>query len=88
MPSISGRIQVQTQPLEQQPKPHHRQDEADAAPQPYLAVALGLLVQMRQGDDLELRQHGMPEERMQGHHQRQPGEALVEEDQAEGQQRA
>jgi len=83
-----GRVKIEAQPLEQQPEPYHREDETDAAPQPDLAVALSLLVQMRQGDDFELRQHRVPEERMQRHHQRQPGKALVEEDQPEGQQGA
>lgn len=48
-------------------------------------------MQVGQGNHLELRQYRMPEERMQGHHQRQPGVAFTEEDQRErrqGRQRA
>ena len=43
---------------------------------------------MGQGDDLELRQHRVPEEGMGGHDQRQPGVALLEEDAGKAQQRA
>ncbi|MNV85443.1 hypothetical protein D3C71_1794060 [compost metagenome] len=43
---------------------------------------------MGEGDDLELRQHRMPEERVQPHDQGQPGIALADEDAGETQQRA
>ncbi len=46
-----------------------------------------MALQVRQGNDFELRQHGMPEEGVQGHDQRQPGITLVEEDQRKRQQR-
>ncbi len=78
------RVDVQAQPFEQAAQPNHREDEADRAPQAHLAIARCLPVQVGQSDDLELRQHRMPEERMQGHHQRQPGVAFAEEDQGEG----
>ncbi|MNQ77491.1 hypothetical protein D3C85_923610 [compost metagenome] len=81
------RVDVQAQPLEQPPQRHHGDDEANRAPQTDLAVARGLALQMRQGDDFELRQHRVPEERMQGHDHRQPGVAFADEDQRERQQR-
>ncbi|MNF95028.1 hypothetical protein D3C84_777650 [compost metagenome] len=80
------RIHIQAQPIEQPPQANHSKDEADRAPQADLAVACGLALQMRQGNDFELRQHRMPEERVQGHDQRQPGIALGEENQREAQQ--
>ena len=46
---------------------------------------------MGECDDFKLRQYRMPEERMQRHHQRQPGIALADKDQgktAQGTQRA
>ena len=75
------RVDVQAQPVEQAPHDHHRQDETDGAPQTDLAVARGLFLQVSQGDHFELRQHRVPEERMQGHHQGQPGVGLADEDQ-------
>ncbi|GEM_PF-4719804 len=82
------RINIQTEAVEQRTEPHHRNDEADAAPQPNLTVARRLFAQVRQGDYLELRQHRVPEEGVQRHDQRQPGVAPAEEDQPERQQRA
>lgn len=58
------RVDIQAQPLEQAPQYHHGKDEADRAPQAYLAVTLGLPTQMGEGDDFKLWQHRMPEERM------------------------
>ena len=81
-------IGIQAEQLEQLAQADHRDDEADAAPQANLAVARRLLLQMGEGDDLELRQHRMPEERVQGHDQGQPGIALADEDAGETQQRA
>ncbi|MNM61408.1 hypothetical protein D3C81_727090 [compost metagenome] len=78
------RVDIQAQPLEQPAQADHGEDEADRAPQAHLAVARGLPVQVGQGDDLELRQHRMPEERVQGHYQRQPGVAFAKEDKGEG----
>ncbi len=43
---------------------------------------------MGQGNDFELRQHRVPEKRMQRHDHRQPGVAFVDEDQRKRQQRA
>src|SRR5690606_10267126 len=80
------RINIQTDSFEQRAQPHHRYDKANAAPQTNLAIVRGLFAQMRQSDHLELRQYRMPEERMQSHHQYQPGVTFIEEDQAERQQ--
>ena len=77
------RIDIQAQPFEQPAQADHGEDETDRTPQADLTVASGLALQVGQGDDLELRQHGVPEEGMQCHHQRQPGVALVDEDQGE-----
>ena len=43
---------------------------------------------MGKGDDFKLRQHRVPEERMQRHDQRQPGVALADKDASKAQQRA
>ncbi|MNV03429.1 hypothetical protein D3C71_936950 [compost metagenome] len=82
------RIDVQAQPFKQTAQRDHGDDETDRAPQANLAVARGLALQVRQGDDFELRQHRVPEERMQGHDHRQPGVGLADENQRKGQQRA
>ncbi|MNZ94448.1 hypothetical protein D3C78_1135560 [compost metagenome] len=81
-------VDVEAQPFEQPAQRDHGDDETDRSPQTNLAVARGLPLQVRQGDDFELRQHRVPEERMQGHDHRQPGVGLADENQRKGQQRA
>lgn len=82
------RVDIQAQALEQRAETDHGADETDRAPQANPAVAGAALAQVGQGDDLELRQHGVPEERVQRHHQGQPGVAVADEDQREAQRRA
>ncbi|MNF91213.1 hypothetical protein D3C84_738060 [compost metagenome] len=81
-------IEIQAEQVEQRAQADHGKDEADGAPEPYLAVAGRLILEVRQGNHLELRQHRMPEEGVQGHDQRQPGVAVADEDQREGDQGA
>ena len=73
--------------LQQHAEQDDGKDEPHRTPEPELTVTGRLATQMRQSNGLELRQHGMPEETVQGHDRRQPPVVLPPENAGKRQRR-
>ena len=65
---------------------HHRHDETDRTPRPDLAVAPHRTAEMIEGEALDQRQRGTPEEGHQRHREKNTGKALGHEEAAESDQ--
>ena len=79
--------QTRAEAVQHRSQRHHGQDETNGPPQPDAAVAVAVRPEVAQGDGLELRQRGVPEETEAGDHQGQRPVSPAPEDCSKGQHR-